>query len=38
MKVAGQWQSAMIARTFFQLLGMEYPDAKAAPMIKEMVK
>lgn len=38
MKVSGQWHSAMIARTIFQLLGMEYPDAKAAPAVKEMVK
>jgi hypothetical protein len=38
MKTPGQWQSAMIARTVFQLLGMEYPDAKAFPAIKEMVK
>jgi hypothetical protein len=38
MKTEGQWQSAMIARTIFQLLGMDYPDAKAAPAIKEMVR
>lgn len=38
MKTQGQWQSAMVARTIFQLLGMEYPDSKAAPAIKEMVK
>ena len=38
MKSQGQWQSAMVARTIFQLLGMEYPDGKAAPAIKEMVK
>jgi hypothetical protein len=38
MKTQGQWQSAMIARTIFQLLGMDYPDAKAAPAIKEMVR
>lgn len=38
LKTQGQWQSAMIARTIFQLLGMEYPDVKAAPAIKEMVK
>ena len=38
MKAEGQWSSAMIARTFFQLLGMEYPDEKAAPIIKEMIK
>lgn len=38
LKSPGQWQSAMVARTIFQLLGMEYPDAKAAPAIKEMVR
>jgi hypothetical protein len=38
MKINGQWQSAMVARTIFQLLGMEYPDAKAGPVIKEMIK
>jgi hypothetical protein len=38
MKMEGQWQSAMVARTVFKLLGMEYPDEKAAPFIKEMVK
>lgn len=38
MKVGGQWHSAMIARTIFQLLGMEYPEEKAAPAIKEMIK
>jgi hypothetical protein len=38
MKTKGQWQSAMVARTIFQLLGMEYPDEKAGPVIKEMVK
>lgn len=38
MKVSGQWHSAMIARTIFKLLGMEYPDAKAAPAVKEMVR
>jgi hypothetical protein len=38
MKIQGQWQSAMIARTIFQLLGMDYPDPKAAPAIKEMMK
>jgi hypothetical protein len=36
MKLDGQWSSAMIARTVFQLLGMEYPDAKAAQAIREM--
>ncbi|MFN3998608.1 alkaline phosphatase family protein [Algoriphagus sp.] len=38
MKSKGQWQPAMIARTIFQLLGMEYPDSKAFPAIKEMVR
>lgn len=38
MKMQGQWQSAMIARTIFQLLGLEYPNAKAAPAVKEMIK
>jgi hypothetical protein len=38
MKTEGQWHSAMIARTIFQLLGMEYPEEKAAPAIKEMIK
>ncbi|WP_057940292.1 alkaline phosphatase family protein [Algoriphagus resistens] len=38
MKSEGHWQSAMIARTIFQLLGMEYPDAKAEKLIKEMVE
>lgn len=38
MKLVGQWNSAMIARTIFQLLGMEYPDEKAGAVIKEMIK
>lgn len=38
MKIQGQWQSAMLARTIFQLLGLDYPDAKAAPAVKEMKK
>jgi bisphosphoglycerate-independent phosphoglycerate mutase (AlkP superfamily) len=38
MKIQGQWQSAMIARTIFQLLGLEYPDSKAAPAVKEMIR
>ena len=37
MKVKGQWQSAMIARTIFKLLGLEYPDTKAGPVIQEMM-
>lgn len=38
MKKKGQWQSAMLARTVFTLLGLEYPDERAAPEIKEMIK
>jgi hypothetical protein len=38
MKMEGQWSSAMVARTIFQLLDMSYPDAKAAPAVKEMIK
>ena len=38
MKVKGQWHSSMIARTVYQLLGLSYPDPKAAPAIKEMLK
>jgi len=38
MKIKGQWQSAMVARTIFKLLGKEYPDEKAAPAIQEMIK
>lgn len=38
MKSEGQWQSAMIARTVFKLMGMEYPEEKAAPVVKEMIK
>ncbi len=38
MKTEGQWSTAMIARTIFKLLGMEYPEEKAAPAIKEMIK
>ncbi|SFB61209.1 alkaline phosphatase family protein [Algoriphagus aquimarinus] len=38
VKSDGQLQSAMVARTVFKLLGLEYPDEKAAPVIKEMVK
>lgn len=37
MKSEGQWSSAMVARTLFQLLGLDYPDAKAAPAIREMI-
>ena len=37
MKDNGQWQSAMIARTIFKLLGKDYPDAQAAPVISEMI-
>lgn len=38
MKSTGQYQSAMVPRTIFQLLGLEYPDPKAAPAIQEMIK
>jgi hypothetical protein len=38
IKSKGQWQSAMVARTIFKLLGKEYPDAKAAPIVNEMLK
>ena len=38
LKVQGQWQSAMIARKSLQLMGMEYPDAKAFSAIKEMIR
>jgi hypothetical protein len=38
MKIEGQWHSARIARTIFRLMGMDYPDQKAAPEIKEMIK
>jgi hypothetical protein len=38
MKKEGQWQSAKVALTIFQLLGLEYPDSKAAPAIQEMMK
>lgn len=38
MKTNGQWHSAMVARTVFKLLGLEYPDEKAAPVIEEMIK
>ncbi|RAI85801.1 alkaline phosphatase family protein [Algoriphagus yeomjeoni] len=38
MKSQGQWESARIARTIFELLGMEYPDSKAGKLIEVMVK
>ncbi|WP_243431469.1 phosphoglyceromutase [Algoriphagus lutimaris] len=38
MKSNGQWHSSMVARTVFKLLGLEYPDEKAAPVIEEMIK
>jgi hypothetical protein len=38
MKTKGQWHSSMVARTVYELLGLEYPDASAAPAIKEMIK
>jgi hypothetical protein len=30
IKQEGQWHSAMLPRTIFRLLGLEYPEAKAA--------
>jgi hypothetical protein len=38
MKMKGQWSSAMVARTVYELLGLSYPDPKAASAIKEMIK
>ncbi|MEN2283258.1 phosphoglyceromutase [Algoriphagus sp. SE2] len=38
MKMKGQWQTAMVARTVFKLLGLEYPDDKAAPVIEGMIR
>lgn len=38
MKTEGQWTSSMVARTVFKLLGLDYPDSKAAPAIQEMIK
>ena len=37
-KEAGQWHSAMVPRTIFQLLGLEYPDTKAAASVKELFR
>lgn len=37
-KTKGQWSSAMLPRTIFRLLGLEYPDSKAAPVISEMIE
>ena len=37
-KEAGQWYSAMLPRTIFQLLGLEYPDAKAAALVKDLIR
>lgn len=34
IKQEGQWYSAMVPRTIFRLLGLEYPDAKAAPELQ----
>ena len=34
IKQEGQWHSAMVPRTIFRLLGLEYPDAKAAPELQ----
>lgn len=38
LKTKGQWQSAMIPRTIFRLLGKDYPNEKAGSVIKEMLK
>jgi len=38
MKKEGLWHPAMIARTIYKLLALEYPDEKAGPVIQEMVK
>lgn len=38
MKMTGQWHSAMLARTVFEFLDLEYPDQKAGVSIKEMIK
>lgn len=37
MKIQGQWYSAMIARTIFRMLGLEYPDPNAGKVIQEMI-
>jgi len=37
IKQEGQWHSAMLPRTIFQLLGLDYPDAKAAQVLPWVV-
>ena len=37
IKQEGQWHSAMLARTIFRLLGLDYPEAKAASEWKEIL-
>ena len=34
----GQWYSAMLPRTIFGLLGLDYPETKAAPEWKEILR
>ncbi|MFC4873833.1 phosphoglyceromutase [Negadavirga shengliensis] len=38
MRQEGLWHAAMLARTIFRLLGMEYPDEKAGAVITGMVR
>ncbi|GMQ30915.1 phosphoglyceromutase [Algoriphagus confluentis] len=38
LKTTGQWYSAMLPRTIFKLLGLEYPDEKAASVISTMIE
>jgi hypothetical protein len=37
IKQEGQWHSAMLPSTIFRLLGLDYPDGKAAPEWKEIL-
>ncbi|NDE61559.1 MAG: hypothetical protein EB038_05000 [Cyclobacteriaceae bacterium] len=36
IKEEGQWYTAMLARSIFHLLGLDYPDPKAAPRLKSI--
>ena len=36
IKQEGQWYTAMLARSIFHLLGLDYPDPKAAPRLKSI--
>ena len=38
IKQEGQWYSAMVPRTIFRLLGLEYPDTKAAPELQMILR